>query len=377
VDGLNQIIAEFEKTYPGGPTIRSALSLPLNRPHVLALFGPSGSGKSTILRCIAGLERPDAGRIQCGTEMWFDSKQRRSVPPQSRSVGYLSQHHALFPHLTIAQNIGYALRRVTRQERAEQIKRMTEIWKLKGLEGRYPDQLSGGEQQRVALGQVLLRRPKVLLLDEPLSALDVPTRDQLRGELRRFLRECNLPTLYVTHDPAETLTMGDELAVIVNGAIQQVGSPQAVFNRPANQAVAAIVGVETVVLGRIVDRSDGLVTLDVKGVRIWAVAASSEGEDFYLSIRAEDVMIEKGISGRSSARNHLPGRIKEIRLMGPVAHVKVDCGFLITALVTRQAVHALGLEEGSEVTAVVKATALHLIEVGPSHQRTTTSPSES
>ena len=151
MDGSNRIVAEFEKTFPGGPTIRCTLSLPLDRSHVLVLFGSSGSGKSTILRCIAGLERPDTGRIQCGDETWFDGKAGRSKPPQSRSVGYLSQDYAFFPHLSVTQNIGYPLRGVARKERDEQIGRMVELWKLEGLEERYPDQLSGGQQQRVAL----------------------------------------------------------------------------------------------------------------------------------------------------------------------------------------------------------------------------------
>ncbi|HZR46672.1 MAG TPA: ABC transporter ATP-binding protein, partial [Candidatus Manganitrophaceae bacterium] len=243
------------------------MALPLDRPHVTVLFGPSGSGKSTILRCLAGLERPDAGRICCGEETWFDREQRRFIPPQSRSIGYLFQEYALFPHLTVAENIGYALRGASREERTRQIRKMTALWKLEGLEGRYPDQLSGGEQQRVALARALIRRPKILLLDEPLSALDAPMREQLRGELRHLLREFNLPALYVTHDPVEALTLGDELAIISDGAIQQVGSPEAVFRQPANEKVAAIVGVETVVSGRILARSEGLAALDVNGVR--------------------------------------------------------------------------------------------------------------
>ena len=361
MDRSRQIIAEFKKHHHEGPTIECNMALPLDRPHVTVLFGPSGSGKSTILRCLAGLERPDAGRICCGEETWFDREQRRFTPPQSRSIGYLFQEYALFPHLTVAKNIGYALRGASREERTRQIRKMTALWKLEGLEGRYPDQLSGGEQQRVALARALIRRPKILLLDEPLSALDAPMREQLRGELRRLLREFNLPALYVTHDPVEALTLGDELAVISEGVIQQVGSPEAVFRQPANEKVAAIVGVETVVSGRILARSEGLVGLDVNGVRIWAVEPSSGEDDFYLSIRAEDVMIEGEISEKSSARNRLPGRVVEVRFMGPVARVKLDCQFPIAALLTRQAIQVLNLREGSEVYAVVKATAIHLI----------------
>ena len=362
MDRSDQIIVEFEKHYPKGPTIRCALSLPFARPHTLVLFGPSGSGKSTLLRCIAGLERPDAGRIQCGREIWFDASRKRFVPPSSRSVGYLFQDYALFPHLSVERNIGYGLRGAG-EDRTEAIRKMIAFCKLEGREGRYPAQLSGGEQQRVALARALLRRPKLLLLDEPLSALDAPTRDQLRGDLRRFLREFQIPAVYVTHDPAEALTLADQLAVISEGEILQVGTPEAVFNRPASEAVAAIVGVDTMIQGRISGRSAGLILLDVAGVRIWAVEPSVGENDFYLSIRAEDVILQKGTVAASSARNHLSGRVSEVRLTGAVAKVKVDCGFQLTALVTRQAVEALELHPGAEITAVVKASSIHLIPV--------------
>lgn len=363
MDRSDQIIVEFEKRYPKGPTIRCALSLPFGRPHTLVLFGPSGSGKSTLLRCIAGLERPDAGRIQCGPEIWFDGGRKRFVPPSSRSIGYLFQDYALFPHLSVERNIGYGFREGSGERRTEAIRKWTAFCKLQGLEGRYPAQLSGGEQQRVALARALLRRPKLLLLDEPLSALDAPTRDQLRGELRRFLRESQIPAVYVTHDPAEALTLADQLAVISEGEILQVGAPEAVFNRPASEAVAAIVGIETMIRGRIAGRAAGLILLDVAGGRIWAVAPPIEGNEFYLSIRSEDVILQKGTVAASSARNHLPGRVSEVRLTGAVAKVKVNCGFQLTALVTRQAVEALELHPGAEVTAVVKASSVHLIPV--------------
>lgn len=363
MDRPDQIIVEFEKRYPKGPAVRCALSLPFGHPHTLVLFGPSGSGKSTLLRCIAGLERPDAGRIECGPEIWFDGGRKRFVSPSSRSVGYLFQDYALFPHLSVERNIGYGLRDATGEDRSEAIRKMIAFCKLEGREGRYPAQLSGGEQQRVALARALLRRPELLLLDEPLSALDAPTRDQLRGDLRRFLREFRIPAIYVTHDPAEALTLADQLAVISGGEILQVGTPEAVFSRPASEAVAAIVGIDTMIQGRTAGRSGGLILLDVAGVRIWAVEPSVGENDFYLSIRAEDVILQKGTVAASSARNHLSGRVSEVRLTGAVAKVKVDCGFQLTALVTRQAVEALELHPGAEITAVVKASSIHLIPV--------------
>jgi len=232
---------------------------------------------------------------------------------------------------------------------------------LRGLEERRPAQLSGGQQQRVALARVLARRPRLLLLDEPLSALDAPTREQVRGELRGLLRSQDTPAVCVTHDWVEALALADEVAVLDGGRRVQIGPPDEVFSRPADAAVAAIVGVETVVTGRVAERIDDLAALEVGGVRLWAVEATGRKEEFYLCIRAEDVTLEIGSRPSSSARNHLTGRVTEVLPAGPVSRVAVDCGFILTALVTRQAARDLALQPGTPVTATVKASAVHLI----------------
>src|SRR5206468_12903766 len=196
------------------------------------------------------------------------------------SIGYLFQDYALFPHLTVADNIAYALKGMSHAERVAQMHPLIRLLQLEGLEARRPGQLSGGHQQRVALARVLARRPRLLLLDEPLSALDAPTREQLRGELRTLLRGQGMPTLCVTHDWVEALTLADEVAVMAGGRILQTGSPDHVFSKPANAEVAAIVGVETVILGRISGRQDGLAVFDVGGKQLWVVEASGKGEEF-------------------------------------------------------------------------------------------------
>jgi molybdate transport system ATP-binding protein len=307
------------------------------------------------------LERPSRGRITFAGETWFNTETGIQTPPQARAVGYLFQDYALFPHLTVAGNISYALRGVGAGECARRVGEMLLLLQLQGLEDRRPAQLSGGQQQRVALARVLARRPRLLLLDEPLSALDAPTREQVRGELRGLLRSQGIPTVCVTHDAVETLALADEVAVMGGGRLLQVGSPDEVFSRPANAEVAAIVGVETVVAGRVIERMDDLAALEVGSVRLWAVEASGRGENFYLSIRAEDVTLEIGARPNSSARNHLAGRVAEVRPAGPVSRVAVDCGFTLTALVTRQAAQDLALTPGTPVTATVKASAVHLI----------------
>jgi molybdate transport system ATP-binding protein len=353
------IVAEFEKRYSGGPTVQVALRMPADRAHVLVLFGPSGAGKTTVVRCLAGLEEPTSGRICVGHETWVDMAAKVLLSPQARRAGYLSQDYALFPHLTIAQNIGYALKR---DHRAARVAELVRLFRLEGLEERYPSQVSGGQQQRVALARVLACRPRLLLLDEPLSALDAPTREQLRTELRAVLQAQGIPAICITHDWVEALALADAVAVMGTGRVLQVGAPEEVFSRPADVEVAAIVGVETVLPGVAGDRRDGLVAVEVGGVRIWALDPSSHAGAFYVCIRAEDVTLEPGEHpGVSSARNHLVGQVTEIRPFGPVSRISIDCGITLSAVITRQAALDLGLKPASSVTAIIKASAVHLI----------------
>jgi len=357
----DEITADFAKVYDGGPTIRASFHMPAQGPHVTVLFGPSGSGKTTILRCMAGLECPQQGRISYAGEVWFDADADILVSPQRRGIGYLFQDYALFPHLTVSQNIGYALTRLEAKARDERIHDMISLLRLRGLEDRRPPQLSGGQQQRVALARVLAPWPRLLLLDEPLSALDAPTREQVRGDLRALLRGQSSPVLCVTHDAVEALTLADELAVVAEGQILQIGSPEDVFSRPANADVAAIVGVETVVAARVAERADGLVGLEVGAARLWALDSRDHTEEFFASIRAEDVTLEMGSPPSSSARNHLAGCVVDIRPAGPVSRIVLDCGFRLTALVTRQAAQDLDVRPGAPIIATVKASAIHLI----------------
>src|SRR2546426_10368731 len=183
----DEMTADFEKRYNGGPTIRAALGLPAGRSHVTVLFGPSGAGKTTVLRCFAGLERPERGRIRLASEMWVDADAGVMAPPQARGVGYLFQDYALFPHLTVAGNITYAIHDLDRVERRLRLAEMLRLLRLEGVEGRRPAQLSGGAEQRGGAARGLGRRPPPLLLAEPPSAADAPPREPLRGELRSLL----------------------------------------------------------------------------------------------------------------------------------------------------------------------------------------------
>ena len=232
--------AEFERRFVNGPTIRAALTRPVNEFSVTALVGPSGCGKSTVLRCLAGLDAPHSGRVSFGDETWFDALRRINLRPQSRGIGYLFQEYALFPHLTVLENIGFGLRGGRGARKHERVGELLEMLQLGGLGPRYPHQLSGGQQQRVALARTVAPRPRLLLLDEPLTALDTPTRAELRGQLRGLLESWKIPTLVVTHDASEVRALAHHVVVLCNGHVRQQGPTPDVFAQPADSEVARL-----------------------------------------------------------------------------------------------------------------------------------------
>ncbi len=350
-----------ERRFPGGTHVAVRFGIPAPGFSVTVLFGPSGSGKTTALRLLAGLERPDAGRIACGGTVWADAAKGLHLPPQARNLGFLSQAYDLFPHLSLAANLAYGLGDHSADARRTRVAELVALLGLEGLEDRHPAQLSGGQRQRVALGRALARRPALLLLDEPLSALDRPTQLRLRRELRDLLRRLDVPTVLVTHDRAEALQLGDRLVVLDGGRVCQEGEIQRVFDRPTDPAVARILGVETVVLGRVVEVSGGLATVAVGEARLQAPDPGSLGVRAYVCIRGEDVLVERGEPGPSTARNRLPARIAALQPEGPLVRLTLDAGFPLESLVTRQACADLGLAEGEAVTALLKASAIHLI----------------
>jgi molybdate transport system ATP-binding protein len=358
-DGLT---VQIQKHFASGTIIEADLRLATGAPAVTVLFGPSGSGKTTVLRCLAGLERPERGVICYGDEVWYDALRGICLSPQKRRIGYLFQEYALFPHLTVKGNLEYGLSHEGKGQRQRRVAALSKLFKLEGLENRYPRQLSGGQLQRVALARAVAPEPRLLLLDEPLSALDDPTRGRLRSELRGLLLKTGVPTLLVTHDRMEAIALGDQLAVIVEGRIQQIGLVQEVFSYPASHAVARSVGVENVLPGTVVGTSEGLLTLRAQQARLFAVDPGDvDGPEVYLCIRAEEVILETDAAGRDSARNHLTGRITSITLEGPLVRVRLDCGIPLIALITRQAREQLTLKEGDTVKAVIKATSVHLV----------------
>ena len=232
------------KTFADGTRALDPATIDIARGETLVLLGPSGCGKTTMLRIIAGLELPDPGG-----RILFDGKDVTSVPIERRNVGMVFQSYALFPNMTVADNIGYGLkiRGVARNERAARVAELVALTNIGGLEQRRIDQLSGGQRQRVALARAVAIRPGILLLDEPLTALDAALRDRLRSELNRLLRALGITTIYVTHDQAEAMELGDRIVVMRKGAIAQVGTPREVYFAPRDRFVAEFIGAANIV----------------------------------------------------------------------------------------------------------------------------------
>jgi molybdate transport system ATP-binding protein len=364
---------DVEQRFASGFTVCASLEVMLRPGAMLVLFGPSGAGKTAILRQIAGLERPDAGTIRFGREIWCDIAGQQWRPPQERRVGVVFQESTLFPHLTVRDNIGYGVRPGTDRGQTG-VRRgsdpglspgaeIARVLRIADLENRYPRALSGGEAQRVALARALTPGPRLLLLDEPFAALDAPTRLRLRREVRALLHATGTPAVLVTHDRTEALAMGDAVAVVIGGRVRQVGPMSDVFSRPADVAVAASLGVEAVLPARVVASSGGVLEVRVETVVLYVAERDpiAPGSDVYACIRAEDVTLETRSPGRASTRNHLAARVVGIASEGPIDRIALDCGFPLDALITRRSREELNLTPGAEVTAAIKATSVHLV----------------
>ncbi|MGE4054075.1 MAG: ABC transporter ATP-binding protein [Vicinamibacterales bacterium] len=352
---------DIERRFASRTTIAASFRVPMDPGTVIVLFGPSGSGKTTVIRTIAGLDRPDRGTVTLGTDSWVENASGLFVEPQQRRAGYVFQEAALFPHLTVRGNVAYGLSGMSRAEQDGRVREMLKLVEMDDRAGHYPRQLSGGQAQRVALARALAPRPRLLLLDEPFASLDTPTRTRMRTLLRQAVRQLGIGALLVTHDRSEAIALGDQMVVLAEGRVRQVGPVLDVFRRPADLAVAQSVGVESVLPAQVESSDNGLVDLRVGTATVRAVDPGLQGHEVFACIRAEDVTIELAASSSASARNHLPGRITSIDAEGALERVTVDCGFPLAALITRHAREELNLQPGSQVTAAVKATAIHLV----------------
>jgi molybdate transport system ATP-binding protein len=352
----DELICRCRKRLPSGFEMDAELRAPLDGPRVTVLYGPSGAGKTTLLRLLAGLEEPDSGEIVFRGRTWFDASRGIHRTPQERRAGFLFQDYALFPHLTVETNVEYAAPKGAGA-------RFLEAFGIADLAGRYPRQISGGQQQRVALARALAAQPALLLLDEPLSALDAAARLRARREFRRTLVDGGVPSILVTHDRMEAVTLGDWMAVVLNGRIRQTGPAPEVFRRPADAEVAECVGVENILPAEIVAREGGLLTLQVGAAQLQCLdnEAARPSAVVWACIRAEDVALSREAAPLSSVRNRINARVRSVSLEGPLARVELDCGFPLAAAITARSAGELDLKPGDPVSAAVKATAVHLV----------------
>jgi multiple sugar transport system ATP-binding protein len=301
------------RRYGDGAAALDGLDLDVADGELLCVVGPSGCGKSTLLRLIAGLDVPDAGRIELG------ERDVSRIPPQDRDVAMVFQGYALYPHLSVFDNIAFPLkmRGIARQTRARQVNEAAAMLGLSGLLDRRPGELSGGERQRVAMGRAIVRQPKAFLFDEPLSNLDAALRGELRVELGALLRRLGTTSVYVTHDQVEAMTLGDRIAVLSRGALQQIGAPRAIYEDPDNRFVAGFLGSPPMNLLEL-ERVDG--RLRAPGVDWPTPNLSNLGRRVHAGIRAEHLRIGEA----SSAEVAIDGLVVAAEPLGAECHVHVD-----------------------------------------------------
>ena len=321
--------------------------------ETFVILGPTGAGKTVLLETVAGLHRPDKGSILLGNEDITD------LPPEKRGIGFVYQDYALFPHLDVAGNIAFGLK-LHRLGKSAIEKRVAETSKLLAVDHllhRSPKTLSGGERQRVALARALVLQPRLLLLDEPLGALDPETREGLQCEMARLHRELGTTTIHVTHDFEEAVALGDRIAIIHAGRVVQVGSPEKIFRRPASEFVARFVGVRNVFQGEVRRQENGHQILAIDGLEV-AVLADRSGT-VHASLRPEDIVLSREPL-RSGARNVLKGTIAGIVDRVTLIYVTVNVPPSFICAITRTSLEEMALEESTEVHIAFKASAVHV-----------------
>ncbi|SFC26982.1 ABC transporter ATP-binding protein [Tropicimonas isoalkanivorans] len=306
-----------EKWYGGFQALRG-IDLHVDPGEFLTILGPSGSGKTTALKCVAGFELPDRGRISLGREDITDA------PPSARDIGMVFQNYALFPHMTVAQNVAFPLkmRRTPRAEVARRVSEVLEMTELGALAKRLPKQLSGGQQQRVALARAVVFQPRLLLLDEPFGALDRQLREQMQMEVRRLQQALHLTCVFITHDQEEALVMSDRIAVLFEGEIQQVGTPEEIYDRPANLRVAEFVGESNILEARVLANGDTFSEIEAGSLRLRLPHGGSvhdAGQSVSVLVRPERLRPGYGTEGPS-----LRARVSETAYLGSTNRVLLE-----------------------------------------------------
>ncbi|PWH12012.1 MAG: spermidine/putrescine ABC transporter ATP-binding protein [Anaerolineae bacterium] len=306
-------LTHIQKSFGNAIAVQD-FTLAVQQGEFVSFLGPSGCGKTTTLRMIAGFELPTAGTIQLnGVDLTY-------TPPNKRNVGMVFQSYALFPNMTVAQNVGYGLK-IAGKSKAEieaRVQEMLRLIQMEAFAARYPYQLSGGQQQRVALARALAIHPQVLLLDEPLSALDAKIRLELRQEIRRIQRQLGITTIYVTHDQEEALSLSDRIVVMSQGKIEQIGTPTEIYNEPATEFVAQFVGHINLLPVEVVSPAQGLVRLGQYLIRAGRLGRLN-GHAVRLAVRPEELN-----PGHVEGANNLKGRVESVTYLGAIVRIRLE-----------------------------------------------------
>lgn len=317
------------------------------------ILGPTGAGKTLLLETIAGLHKPDEG------EIWFEGRNITLTPPEHRKIGIVFQDYALFPHMTVRENIlfGLRLKKIPRREAEKRLHSMASMLKIEGILHRYPRTLSGGEKQRVALARALVLQPRLLLLDEPLSALDEEIRRSLWDELRNIHEKLGITTIHVTHDQTEAVALADRIGVMNQGSIVQVGTPQEVFRNPRTEFIARFTGFENIYEGH-ASESGGITMVKVEDVEI--ASTDTKRGKVKVCIRPEDITLYHERPD-SSARNVFQGVISNVSDRGPLVRLKVRSKLEFIVLISKKSFVEMRLKTGSPVYLSFKASSVRLI----------------
>lgn len=338
-------------------------------PGITILFGASGSGKSTTIKSVAGLIRPDSGRIIADGHTLFDSRLHINVPIRERRVGLVFQSLALFPHLSALGNVEFPIADLSRRERRARALEIMERLGIKHTAQRRPCDISGGEAQRVALARALASKPRLLLLDEPLSAIDEATKQGIIADLKMINRDLRLPMIYVTHNRDESVSLGDHLVAYEHGRVVMAGEPLEFFEGPVRASVARLTGVDNVFEGVVAERSPAAGTMtvlasDASGSCYLDIplGPQSQGEPVRVAIRSGDILLATENPRATSARNILCGPITAIEERGDYSIVRVKSGVTWAASITRQAADELGLEKGRSIWLAIKTHSCYLLD---------------
>jgi molybdate transport system ATP-binding protein len=333
------------------------------------LFGASGSGKTTTLKSISGIVRPDSGRIAIGDEVLFDSSEQKNVPIRKRGVGYVFQDLALFPHLTARANVEFGMTSLSRSDRRRKAEAMMDALRISRTAARKPREISGGEAQRVALARALAHQPRILLLDEPLSAIDEATKRGIIADLKSINRELRLPIIYVTHSRQEAVSLGERVIVYDQGRVVASGEPMSVFGTPVTASIARLTGVENIFGARVIGKSEeaGTMTVEVSdaaGSSLVDVPFGNEalGEHVTVAVPSGDILLATEEPRSTSLRNRMRGTITAIDDELNRTIVRVNAGVIWSASVTRQAVSELGLGRNQAVWIAFKTHSCYLLD---------------